>query len=331
MFQRRTDGTSVFRPKASAVYSSENVLAAEDQLLATAHQRDAPTVPLAMVTAAARARRGSTSLGADQADAIGRIAVSGRRLDALVGPAGAGKTTTMNALRRAWEKRHGKGSVIGLAPSAAAAAVLGEELGITTENTAKWIYEHRQGNWDLKPRQLVIIDEASLAGTFALDRITAHAADVGAKVLLVGDHAQLQAVDAGDAFGLLVRDRDDAPELLDVRQFRNDWEKHASLQLRLGDTDAIDTYIAKERVVDGTHEQILDAAYRAWLTDRAGGKVSVLIAETTDTVAELNDRGRANRILTREVDEGGVRLHDGTRASRASRASRAGRSRARRG
>jgi len=317
VFQRRTDRTSVFRPKASAVYSSESVLAAEDRLRAAAQQRDAPTVPLAMITAASGARRGNNRLlGADQADAIGRIAVSGRRLDVLVGPAGAGKTTTMKALRRAWEKRYGKGSVVGLAPSAAAAAVLGEELGITTENTAKWIYEHRQGNWDLKARQLVIIDEASLAGTFALDRITAHAVDVGAKVLLVGDHAQLQAVDAGGAFGLLVRDRDDAPELLDVRRFRNDWEKQASLQLRLGDTDAIDTYIAQERVVDGAHEQILDTAYRAWLADRTGGKVSVLIAETTDTVTELNDRARGDRILMREVDEGGVRLRDGTRASR---------------
>ncbi|WP_331709394.1 AAA family ATPase, partial [Kocuria palustris] len=294
------------------MYSSKTVLAAEDRLLAAAQQRDAPTVPLAMITAAARARRGGNSLGADQADAIGRIAVSGRRLDVLVGPAGAGKTTTMNTLRRAWEKRHGKGAVIGLAPSAAAAAVLGEGLGITTENTAKWIYEHRRGNWDLKAGQLVILDEASLAGTFALDRITAHAADMGAKVLLVGDHAQLQAVDAGGAFGLLVRDRDDAPELLDVRRFRNDWEKQASLQLRLGDTDAIDTYLAQERVVDGSYEQILDAAYRAWLTDRAEGKVSVLIAETTGTVTELNDRARADRILTREVDEGGVRLPNGS-------------------
>lgn len=89
--------------------------------------------------------------------------------------------------------------------------------------------------------QLVLIDEASLAGTFVLDRVTARAAQVGAKALLVGDHAQLQAVDAGGAFGMLVRDRDDAPELVDVRRFRHDWEKHASLQLRLGSATVIDT------------------------------------------------------------------------------------------
>ena len=73
-----------------------------------------------------------------------QIATSGRRLDVLVGPAGTGKSTTMAGLRAAWEAEHGAGSVLGLAPSAAAAEVLAEALGIDTENTAKWLHEHRQ-------------------------------------------------------------------------------------------------------------------------------------------------------------------------------------------
>ena len=222
----------------------------------------------------------------------------------------------MSALRRAWEKNHGAGSVVGLAPSAAAADVLAQDLGISTENTAKWLHEHRRGTWNLTAGQLVIIDEASLAGTLALDTITAHAADAGAKVLLVGDWAQLAAVDAGGAFGMLVRDRGDAPELLDVRRFRNDWEKHASLQLRLGDTDVIDTYLKHDRVTPGTYEDILDAAYQAWVSDQAAGKTSVLIAETLDTVSELNTRARTDRILAGDVALDGVKLHDGNEASR---------------
>lgn len=81
-------------------------------------------------------------LGTDQVEALTRIAVSGRMVDLLVGPAGAGKTTAMNALRRVWEKQHGKGSVLGLAPSEAAAHVRGEELGIPTDNTARWWQLH---------------------------------------------------------------------------------------------------------------------------------------------------------------------------------------------
>lgn len=316
LFQQ-ADGTSVFRPKASAVYSSERVLAAEDRLLAAAENRTAATVPLAWIEQAARTEnKDGYTLSPDQEQAIAKIGISGRTLDVLVGPAGTGKTTTMQALHTAWERRHGKGSVIGLAPSAAAAEVLAGDLGVGTENTAKWLHEHRHGNWNLTRGQLVIIDEASLAGTLALDTITTHAQTVGAKVLLVGDWAQLAAVDAGGAFGMLVRERDDAPELLDVRRFRNDWEKHASLGLRIGDTDVINTYLARDRVTPGGYEEILEQAYQAWQQDQAAGKTSVLIAETLDTVSQLNSRARTDRILAGEVALDGVRLHDGNDASR---------------
>ena len=83
-------------------------------------------------------------MSVDQAVAVEKIATSGRRLDVLVGPAGTGKSTTMAGLRAVWEAEHGPGSVVGLAPSAAAAEVLSDELGIDTENTAKWLHEHRQ-------------------------------------------------------------------------------------------------------------------------------------------------------------------------------------------
>ncbi len=86
-------------------------------------------------------------------------------LDVLVGPAGAGKTAAMNALRRAWEAEHGSGSVVGLAPSAVAAQVLADDLGITTENTAKWWQNHLIHGTRFEARQPMIIDEASLAGS----------------------------------------------------------------------------------------------------------------------------------------------------------------------
>ncbi|WP_449276660.1 MobF family relaxase [Leucobacter sp. GX24907] len=316
LFQQ-ADGTSVFRPKASTVYSSKRVLAAEDRLLTAAENRTAPTVPLAWIEQAARTEnKDGYTLSPDQEQAIAKIGISGRTLDVLVGPAGTGKTTTMRALHHTWERRHGQGSVIGLAPSAAAAEVLAEDLGVATENTAKWLHEHRHGNWNLTAGQLVIIDEASLAGTLALDTITTHAQEVGAKVLLVGDWAQLAAVDAGGAFGMLVRERDDTPELTDVRRFRNDWEKHASLGLRIGDTDVIDTYLAHDRITPGGYEEIREQAYQAWQADQAAEKASVLIAETLDTVSQLNTRARTDRILAGDVALDGVRLHDGNEASR---------------
>ena len=203
----------------------------------------------------------------------------------------------MNALRRAWETEHGPGSVIGLAPSAVAAEVLAEDLGIATENTAKWWHNHLTHGTTFTAGQIVIIDEASLAGTHSLDRITGLAETAGAKVLLVGDYAQLQSVDAGGAFALLAGDRDDAPELIDIHRFTNEWEKTASLDLRHGRTDIIDTYIDYDRIRDGDEDTMTDAAYAAWREDTAAGLVSVLIAETNETVTALNNRARADLIL----------------------------------
>ena len=253
-------------------------------------------------------------LSLDQAVAVEKIATSGRVLDVLVGPAGTGKSTTMAGLRAAWESEHGPGSVIGLAPSAAAAEVLGDELEIDTDNTAKWLTEWRRipelaakkarlaqqlgrhphprsgGAGKLRravaelgeaiesrrllPGQLVIVDEASLAGTFALDELVSAARDAGAKVLLVGDWAQLSAVDAGGAFDLLVRDRGDlAPQLSDVRRFHHEWEKTASVELRLGNETAIDTYETHGRVTGGERTDLLDRLYQAWKADIEAGQV----------------------------------------------------------
>ncbi len=316
----RQDGSSVFRPKSAAIYTSTTLLAAEDRLLDLSHATSGPTLEPARTTRIPGPPDGQGCvLSEDQQDVIERVAISGRSVDVLVGPAGAGKTLTLGALRRAWEAEHGPGSVLGLAPSAAAAAVLGGDLGIATENTAKWVYEHTHGRWDVSAGQLVIVDEASLAGTMLLHLLASHAAEVGAKVLLAGDPAQLAAVDAGGAFGMLVRERnasDDrgAPELADIRRFTHQWEKTASLALRRGDTDVIDVYAQHGRIVDGDHDQMLDAAYRSWQADTAAGKSSILIAETGDTVTALNQRARTDRILTGHVDLDGVLLRDGTTA-----------------
>jgi hypothetical protein len=268
----------------------------------------------------------------------------------LVGPAGTGKSTTMAGLRAVWETEHGAGSVLGLAPSAASAEALAAELGIDTENVAKWLFEHRQeaerlrrlrdlraefrtvvssrrrslehrgitaaqdeiARWRLRRGQLVIVEEASLAGTFALDELVTAARDARAKVLLVGDQAQLSSIEAGGAFAALVRDRDgSAPELSDVRRFHHDWEKRASVELREGSVEAIDVYGAHDRIRSGDWDQVLDALYLAWRDDIEAGLRSLMIAGDLGTVSELNARARTDRVAAGEVAEGGLSLAGG--------------------
>ena len=295
---RRDDGTSVFRPRHAVVYSSSEILAAEDRLLARAENLTAPRLPSRIVERVARHPHNGNRLTAPQAEALLAIATSGRQLDVLVGPAGAGKTTAMSALRTAWCKRHGPRSVVGLAPSAAASAVLATDLGIPCENTARWLTLHTLGWAEFHRDQLVIIDEATLADTATLDCITGLAAAAGAKVLLVGDWAQLQAVGAGGAFDMLAQVRGDVPELTEIHRFAHEWEKAASLDLRAGRPESITAYARHDRLREGTTDEMLDSAYGAWRRDIEAGAASVLVAESTDLVRTLNTRARADRILS---------------------------------
>jgi conjugative relaxase-like TrwC/TraI family protein len=312
---RRTDGSSVFRPRHSALYSSTRVLAAEERLLALAEDTTGPIAPT--VVSVTSRRVAMPRVSGEQFAAVNTIVSSGYVLDLLVGPAGAGKTTTMRALRGVWEATYGPGSVIGLAPSAIAAEVLGAELGIATENTAMWLQQLRAGRASFTAGQLVVIDEATLAGTATLDRISQAAAAAGAKVLLIGDPGQLSAVEAGGAFALLAEARRDVAALTEVRRFSNEWEAAASLQLRGGLDAGIDEYVAHDRVHGGTADAMVEDAYDAWAFDVATGRVSVLVASDSTTVLALNQRARADRVLNDRVDAAReVDLHDGTRASR---------------
>ncbi|WP_246853296.1 MobF family relaxase [Naasia sp. SYSU D00948] len=314
MFQR-PDGTSVFRPRHSVVFSSTALLKAEDRLLALSRDATAPVLPVHRVQSQLPDARGRR-LRQDQIAALRSVASSGRVVDVLVGPAGAGKTTAMQALRHAWESEYGVGSVVGLAPSATAAEVLASELRIRAENTAKWWHDHQAGRTAFKAGQLVILDEASLAGTLTLRRIADRVKESGAKLLLVGDWAQLSSVEAGGAFALLVEDRVDSPELDRVERFTHDWEKTASLELRHGAASVIDLYEQHGRVVGGAAEDMAEAAYRAWRSDLAAGRTSILIADDGGTVTELNRRARADLILAGAIDATSeVALHDGTAAS----------------
>ena len=306
---QRPDGTGRLRPKHATRYTSHALVAAEDRLLDRSRTAS-PRLASQPVVAS------GSGLSQDQLAAVADIATSGRQLDLLIGPAGAGKTTTLAALRQTWEHTRGAGAVIGLAPSAAAAQVLADDLGIATENTAKWTHEHLHGRWRFRPGQLVIVDEASLASTRTLDLITGHAEQQRAKVLLVGDPHQLGAVGAGGALGLLARDRPDHPRLTQIHRFHHHWERHATQRLRDGDPGVIDTYREHGRIHAGATDHMLQQAYLAWRNDLADGHTSVLIAADNDQVTTLNQRARLDRQANGDVSaRHGVPLRDGTAAS----------------
>jgi conjugative relaxase-like TrwC/TraI family protein len=311
------DGGTKWRPATDRRYSAVRILEAEDRLVA-AHRSETRTPVSADTVADVLAGESGARLSPDQAAAVERLALSARPLDLLVGPAGAGKTTTLRALIDVW--REAGGTVTGLATSAAAAKVLANECEIPTDNTAKWRHTHRttpgEGLDALSPGQLILVDEAGMADTLTLDELTAAAEAAGARVVLVGDHRQLGAVAAGGAMRLL-HAQGHAAELHQLHRFSESWEAEASMRLRSGDPSVAATYTAQGRVHQGLPAVMRDAVFTAWQDDVDAGRTAVMVAGANDDVALLSQRARLHRLERGAVDRRGrsVELATGSEAS----------------
>ncbi|WP_442543058.1 MobF family relaxase [Arthrobacter sp. KN11-1C] len=347
---------SVFDFHGSRLYTDASTLASEETVMAARNNDGGPAISAsaAMEALAGYKHHGRFGLHQDQRAAAGQVLLSGNRLDAVVGPAGTGKTTTLGAIKAAWEAEFGAGSVVGLAPAAASAEVLGRELSMVTENVAKWLYEsvgagasHRgerffateerlriswatntraaqeaarlaaeQDRWRFHPNQLVVVDEASMVSTVQLSALVHQANDAGAKVLLVGDPRQLDAIDAGGILGWLDR-QGKTTRLSTIWRFDHAWEREASLKLRAGDPEAIAEYDKHQRIRHGNYLDMVDQAYLNWQADIRAGRSSILIAADNDTVGMLNERAQADRVIHSLVDaEHTALLGDGLRAGR---------------
>ena len=230
-------------------------------------------------------------LDPDQAVAITRIARSGLSLDLLVGPAGSGKTTAMRALATAW--RNGGGTVVGLAPSAAAAAQLGAQIDTHADTMALLTHalNHRRPlpAWAerIGPTSLVIIDEAGMADTLSLDRVVEFVLDRGGSVRLIGDDQQLAAIGAG---GVLrdIQAQHGAVQLNELVRFADPAEGAASLALRAGDPEALGFYLDNHRVHVGDLGTCADQVFDSWLVARQTGADALMVAPTRALVAELS-------------------------------------------
>jgi AAA domain/TrwC relaxase len=198
---RRVDGSSVYAIAGADLYTSQAILDAEQRLVTVAGIRDGTVVDRTVVDLAVlEMAANGTALDMGQASLVRQMCTSGARLQLAIAPAGAGKTTAMRALTLAWTEDGGQ--VLGLAPSAAAAAVLGEQTGIRADTLAKLTWSLRNGglpDWatEVGPATLIIIDEAGMADTLSLDTAVRFAVDRGASVRLIGDDQQLAAIGAG--------------------------------------------------------------------------------------------------------------------------------------
>ncbi len=220
-----------------------------------------------------------------------------------IAPAGTGKTTAMRALATAW--RHGGGTVIGLAPTAAAAAVLRDQLHTHCETLAKLttsLHQRQLPEWaaGIGPSTLVVIDEAGMADTLSLDAAVGYIVERGGSVRLIGDDQQLAAIGAG---GVLrdIQATHGAVRLTEPLRFSDPAEAAATLALRDGRAEAIGFYLDNQRIHVGDLSTITEQVFAAWQHDRSTGLDSIMLAPTRELVAQLNQRARSHRLADTQV------------------------------
>ncbi|MEV5835566.1 MobF family relaxase [Nocardia sp. NPDC052112] len=323
LLQRR-DGTSVYTGAGAQIYTSARMLSIEQQLIEMSLQPGARQLSPDLVAAAVdryNTQHPERPLNAGQISVIKGFATSPLRVRTTNAPAGTGKTTAMAVLTNAW---HTSGSrVLGLAPTASAAAELGKAIGTRVETVDKVLdvlarhtpsrdnlildREHPPSlpQWilDINADTLVIVDEHVKIGNIKRLRLLRFLHERGATIRCIGDPRQLASIEAGGAD----TDMDAAsPEatmtLTHVVRFASNAEATASLQLREGDPAALGWYLDNGRVHAGHEGATHDDAFTAWSIDQRAGRDTVMLAANHTIVTELNARARADRIAR----DGGV-------------------------
>ncbi|MGE3414535.1 MAG: Ti-type conjugative transfer relaxase TraA [Bradyrhizobium sp.] len=242
--------------------------------------------------ALARAEARGLALSGEQVDALAHV-TDGRDLSIVVGHAGTGKSTMLGVAQETWEAAGYE--VRGVALSGIAAENLESGSGIASRTIASLEHGWEQGRDLLTSRDVLVIDEAGMVGTRQLERVLSHAAEAGAKVVLVGDINQLQAIEAGAAFRS-IHERHGGAEIGEVRRQGEDWQRDATRDLANGRTsNALRAYRSHGMAHEAkTREQARGDLVDRWDRERqaAPERSRIILTHTNDEVRALNEAAR---------------------------------------
>ena len=292
---RRSDGVSVYRHTGADHYTSQRMLDAEQRIVKAAGRTTGTTPdPIDVELALMAASLDGPVLNDGQRELVRALLSDPRQVALALAPAGAGKTTAMSMLARVC--RDLGHEPVGLAPSAAAAAVLGEATGMHSDTLAMLDHTVAAGlDPGFGPHTVVVIDEAGMADTPTLDRVINACVERGARVRLIGDDQQLAAVGAGGVLRDIAATHG-AVRLDEVVRFSDPVEAQASLDLREGDRTALGYYLDHDRIRTGDADTCLSDVLTAWRNEQAAGRECLMLAPTRDLVTRLNHDARVARL-----------------------------------
>lgn len=279
-------------------FTSREMIAVEDRLhrasAVMAERRAHRVSELDQRRALARAEQRGLVLSGEQKAAFEHV-TQARDLGVVVGYAGTGKSALLGVAREAWEDAGYR--VQGLALSGIAAENLEGGSGIASRTIASLEHQWAQGRELLDARDVLVIDEAGMIGSRQMERLLSAAEKAGAKVVLVGDPEQLQAIEAGAAFRSIA-ERHSHVEITQVRRQYEEWQRDATRHLATGRTgEALAAYEAHGMVhAAETRDQAREDLVERWDRERIAepGKSRIILTHTNDEVRDLNltARGR---------------------------------------
>jgi len=253
--------------------------------------------------ALARAEARGLVLSREQRDAFEQV-TNAKGLSTIVGYAGTGKSAMLGVAREAWESAGYR--VQGAALSGIAAENLEAGSGIVSRTIASLEHQWAQGRELLTSKDVLVIDEAGMIGTRQIERVIAQAEKRGAKVVLVGDPEQLQAIEAGAAFRSIA-ERHGAYELTHVRRQQADWQRDATRWLATERTgQAIEAYAEHGAVhAAETREAARTDLVARWDCDRLAspGDSRIILTHTNDEVQALNQLARLRMKESEDLGE----------------------------
>lgn len=256
-------------------------------------------------------------LSREQVAAVRHI-TGNERIAAAVGIAGAGKSTMLAAARAAWEMEGHR--VVGAALAGKAAQGLEQSSGIVSRTLASWEARWKNGRDQLGRGDVLVIDEIGMVGTRQLARVVQSVEQMGAKIVMVGDPEQIQAIEAGSPFRHIL-DEIGGARLSEVRRQRQEWQQKATLDFAEGRiAEGLQAYRDHGCVLMfDTRDQARDAIVGQYMEDRAvrPDRSRIVIAHTNDDVTALNAKIRAAMLEQGSLAAEGGQVFSTTKGQRA--------------
>lgn len=222
----------------------------------------------------------------------------------VVGYAGTGKSHLLGAARQVWEAQGYQ--VLGATLSGIAAENLEKSSGIESRTLASRGYYWDKGEQLLTPKDILVVDEAGMISSRQMERLLREVERGGAKVVLVGDPQQLQAIEAGASFRG-VAERVGFIELTEVWRQKEEWQRDATLSFANRDVaKGLEAYQSHECVHEfETQAMAKKALVEKWFesSQQDADKTQIMLSYTRKDVQELNEMARGLRKENNELGE----------------------------